>query len=176
MRRIALFTMVASLGLVAGAAAQDPFGDVSMEPRPEEYVHWDADAFQRFQVELEEDLQSGGGIWDTSFVYLNALPGADHRPHDVQVIHRAGYTQPEIHETKWDIYVVLDGEGTARIGGTRVNYVADRPHEGQRPELDGAREFQVTKGDILHVPARVWHQVVTAPDASITYALINVHE
>jgi ribosomal protein L16 Arg81 hydroxylase len=46
----------------------------------------------------------------------------------------------------------------------------------QRPRLDGAREFALTKGDILHVPARVWHQVVTEPSGSITYALINVFE
>ena len=46
----------------------------------------------------------------------------------------------------------------------------------QRPRLDGAREFPLVKGDILHVPARVWHQVVTEPGESITYALINVFE
>ena len=29
-------------------------------------------------------------------------------------------------------------------------------------------------GDMLHVPARSWHQVLTEEGESITYALINV--
>ena len=63
------------------------------------------------------------------------------------------------------------------IGGERVNWIDDgRPQEEQRPRLSGAQEFQVTKGDMLHVPARSWHQVLTEDGESITYALINVFE
>lgn len=156
--------------------AQDPFGDVPVEPRPSEYLLWDAESFATFKQELEADLRAGNGIWDTPFVVSAALPRADHRPHDIQIIHRAGYTQPEIHATKWDIYVILDGSGTVRLGGERVNWIEGRPPEGQRPQLSGAQEFQVTEGDMLHVPARVWHQVVVDEGASITYALINVFE
>ena len=36
--------------------------------------------------------------------------------------------------------------------------------------------FEVTEGDILHVPARSWHQVVVPEGGAITYALINVFE
>ena len=44
------------------------------------------------------------------------------------------------------------------------------------PQLEGAHEFEVTEADILHVPARSWHQVVVPEGGSITYALINVFE
>jgi mannose-6-phosphate isomerase-like protein (cupin superfamily) len=169
-------TAVAGLLLAATPTAQDPFKDVPVEPRPSEHIHWDASAFERFKTELTGKLGAGEGIWGTPFVVLNALPRADHRPHDVQIIHRAGYTQPEIHTNKWDIYVILDGSGTARIGGKRVNYVDGQPHASQKPQLEGAQEFRVTKGDIVHVPARTWHQVVVEPGSSITYALINVIE
>jgi hypothetical protein len=97
-------------------------------------------------------LREGRGIWGTPFVVTNALPRAPHRRHDVQIIHRAGYTQPEIHwvdaAAKWDIDVILDGSGSALIGGERVNRVAGRPPEEQRPQLKGAQQFRVTKGDI----------------------------
>ena len=63
-----------------------------------------------------------------------------------------------------------------RVGGERVNWIEGRPPEEQRPQLEGAQEFQVTEGDILHVPARSWHQVVVPDGSSITYALINVFE
>ena len=94
----------------------------------------------------------------------------------MQIIHRAGYTQPEIHASKWDIYVIVDGSGTALIGGERVNWTDGRPPEEQRPQLRGAQEFRVTVGDMVHVPARVWHQIQVKPGDSITYALINVIE
>ncbi|MEQ8952897.1 MAG: cupin domain-containing protein, partial [Gammaproteobacteria bacterium] len=121
-------------------------------------------------------LDSGEGIFGTQFVFDRVFEAADHRPHNISIVHRSGYTQPEIHETKWDIYVILDGSGTAHIGGARVGWVDGRAVEQQRPQLQGAREYQVSKGDILHVPARVWHQVVTPEDTSITYALINIFE
>ena len=164
------------LALAAPAAAQDPFADVPNEPRPDEFLHWDAEAVAGFQGELDEALGNGEGIWGTPFVVATALARADHRPHSVQIIHRAGYTQPEIHTTKWDLYVVLKGAGTVRVGGERVNWVEGQPPEGQRPQLEGAEDFEVTEGDILHVPARSWHQVVVAEGESITYALINVFE
>ena len=75
---------------------------------------------------------------------------------------------------------------TAKIGEGEVCRARDTqclcpqidrlPPEEQQPQLSGAREFQVTKGDMLHVPARVWHQVVVEDEKSLTYALINVIE
>jgi len=175
MRLVPFITL--SLGLCFGNAfAQDPFADVTNEPRPSEFIHWDAGSFAEFKGELEDQLREGPGILGTPFTVLDALPRVGHRRHDVQIIHRAGYTQPEIHETKWDIYVILDGSGTALLGGERVNWVEGLPREEQRPELSGAQEFPITRGDILHVPARSWHQVKVPDGESITYALINVFE
>ena len=175
MRFISFMTLFVGLGF-GNAFAQDPFADVTNEPRPSEFIHWDAGSVAEFKGELEDQLREGPGILGTPFAVLNALPRADHRRHDVQIIHRAGYTQPEIHETKWDIYVILDGSGTALLGGERVNWVEGLPREEQRPELSGAQEFPITRGDILHVPARSWHQVKVPDGESITYALINVFE
>ena len=174
MRFLYSLAILTCLGSAAMVLAQDVFEGIPVEPRPSEYIHWDAEAFAEFQSRLEQDLRDGNGIWETKFGYANALPRAEHRSHDVQIIYRSGYTQPEIHANKWDIYVILDGSGTARIGGERVNWIDGLPPEQQSPRLEGAEEFQVTVGDMLHVPARVWHQMVTEPDESITYALINV--
>ncbi len=177
MRLLCSHTVLACLAIAQSVLAQDAFEGIPVEPRPSEYIHWDAESFAAFQNELEGQLREGPGIFGTQFVYLNALEPDDDRHHNVQIIHRSGYTQPEIHATKWDIYVILDGSGTAFLGGERVNWIADgRPQEQQRPQLSGAREFQVTQGDMLHVPARVWHQMLTEPGESITYALINVIE
>ena len=175
MRPFLLMTLLVGLS-PANAFAQDPFGDVTNEPRPSEFIQWDDDAFREFKGTLESQLREGPGIFGTPFAVLNALPEASHRRHTVQIIHRSGYTQPEIHETKWDIYVILDGSGTALLGGQRVNWVEGLANEDQRPELAGAQSFSFSTGDILHVPARSWHQVRVADGASVTYALINVFE
>lgn len=158
-------------GVILG---QDVFQGISSEPRPEEYFHWDSNSYAGIKDELEQDLRDGNGIFGTDFVYLNGLPAEEYRVHNIQFIHRSGYTQPEIHQNKWDIYIIVDGRGTARIGGERINFVEGGSNEGQYPELEGAQEYSVTTGDILHVPARVWHQMITLPDESITYALINI--
>jgi mannose-6-phosphate isomerase-like protein (cupin superfamily) len=171
----ALFALV-FLTVPAGASAQDRFGSVLVEPRPEEYLHWDAEAFAAVQRELEQRIEEGSRIWNTRFVFTSVLPEAEHRPHDISIVHREGYTQPEIHELKWDLYVILDGSGTVLVGGERVGWVDGRPAEEQRPGLAGAQAFRVTEGDLVHVPARVWHQVVLEPGARMTYALINVNE
>ena len=176
MRHTGILIVLACLALPATAAAQDPFAGVPNEPRPAEYLHWNAEAVAGFQGELDQTLRNGEGIWGTPFAVETALPRADHRPHSVQIIHRAGYTQPEIHTTKWDLYVVLQGAGTVLVGGERVNWIEGQPPEGQRPQLEGATAFDVAEGDILHVPARSWHQVEVPAGGSITYALINVFE
>ncbi len=171
-----LLLLVFGIGSGVTTVAQDPFAGVSEEPRPSEYIHWDAEYFSQVKNGLQQRLENGEGIFGTQFVFDRVFQAADHRPHNISIVHRSGYTQPEIHELKWDIYVILDGSGTAHIGGDRVGWIDGRPVEEQRPRLEGAEEYQVTKGDILHVPARVWHQVVTDPETSITYALINIFE
>lgn len=156
--------------------AQDIFGGVTNDPMPSEYLLWNAETVAGIRGELQQSLLAGEGLWGTDFVFERVLQEADHRPHSMSIVHRSGYTQPEIHELKWDLYVILEGSGTARLGGERVGWVSGLPTEQQRPELEGYQEFTVSKGDILHVPARTWHQLVTDPDSSITYALINIFE
>jgi mannose-6-phosphate isomerase-like protein (cupin superfamily) len=176
MRLPSVLTAIAGLAVASGASAQDPFGSVTVEPRPEEYLHWDAAAFAAKKAELQERLREGDGIFGTQFVYDRVLEAAEYRPHNISIVYREGYTQPEIHEEKWDLYVVVDGSGTLLVGGMRTNWVDGLPQNEQRPVLTGAQEFHVTKGDVVHVPARVWHQLVLPEGQAMTYMLINVME
>jgi len=177
MRLVAPTVLVAALLMRAPASAQDTFGSVTVEPRPEEYLHWDAAAVAAKKAELEQRIERGDGIRGTGFAFDRVLEAADYRPHSMSIVVRQGYTQPEIHELKWDLYVILEGSGTLLMGGERTGWVDDgRPPEEQHPGLRGATEFRVTKGDILHVPARVWHQLVLPEGQEMTYALINVNE
>ena len=90
MRFLCSLMVLACLGIPASVLAQDVFEGIPVEPRPSEYLHWDAEAFAEFQNELEGQLRDGPGIFGTQFVYLNALPRDEDRHHDVQIIHRSG--------------------------------------------------------------------------------------
>ncbi len=168
--------LLACSAFAAPLSAQDAFSHVTVEPRPEEHLHWDAGAIATMRSELEGRLAGGGGIWGTGFAFDRVIDDADYRPHSMSIVLREGYTQPEIHQLKWDIYVVLEGSGTVLMGGQRTGWVDGRPAEEQRPALTGAEAFPVTKGDIIHVPARVWHQLLLAEGQSMPYALININE
>lgn len=176
MRLRTLFSLTL-LSFAPSLSAQTLVSEVTVEPRPEEYLHWDAAAIAAKQAELAERIESGRGIFGTGFAYDNVLAGAPHRPHYMSIVHRVGYTQPEIHELKWDMYFFLEGSGTILIGGERTGWIDDgRPTSEQHPMLTGAQAFQVTAGDIVHVPARVWHQVVLPEGESMTYAILNIME
>lgn len=168
--------LLVCFALAPSLSAQDAFGSVTVEPRPEEYLHWDADAYEAKKAELEKRLADGSGIWGTGFAFDRVIQAADYRPHSMSIVLRRGYTQPEIHQLKWDLYVILEGSGTILVGGERTGWLEGRPPEEQHPELDGAQAFHVTEGDIVHVPARVWHQVVLDEGQEMMYALINVNE
>ena len=84
-------------------------------------------------------MRDGEGIWGTDFVFERVLQEAEHRPHSMSIVHRSGYTQPEIHEFKWDMYVILDGTGIVRMGGERVGW-----KEGLPPERKNFRHWYMT--------------------------------
>ncbi|MEX2583641.1 MAG: hypothetical protein WD766_10220 [Gemmatimonadota bacterium] len=168
---LALLALLSSFG---SAPAQDPFGSVTNAPMPEEFIHWDAESFDEIRQALEEEIENGYRTWGTRFVFESVLPQAPYRHHDISIVHREGYTQPEIHETKWDLYVILDGSGTLLVGGNREGWVDGRQPEEQRPWLEGATAFEVTVGDVVNVPAKSWHQVVLEEGRKMTYMLINV--
>ena len=138
-----------------------------------EYIHWDAASLQAFHDQLTKQLSDDP---DSGLAFTDALPRSDARRHYVQVIHRSGYSRPEIHPEITDVYVILGGSGTLIVGGERVDWVEGQPRESQTPRIDGGQRFQVAKGDIINVPFGTWHQTVLEPGESVTYAIIKVIE
>ena len=54
---------VLALVLTPRVLAQDPFQGVPMEPRPSEYLLWDAKAAAGFKAKLEGTLRADSGLW-----------------------------------------------------------------------------------------------------------------
>ena len=92
------------------------------------------------------------------------------------VAHREGSGLAEIHDREADIMVISEGEITMVYGGTIVDGKTTGPGETRGSAIKGGTEVKLGAGDILHIPAKVAHQMKLAPGAKVTYFVAKVVE
>jgi mannose-6-phosphate isomerase-like protein (cupin superfamily) len=88
--------------------------------------------------------------------------------------HREGSGLAEIHDTQADVMVISKGQVTMVYGGTVVDGKTTAPGETRGPAIKGGTEVKLGPGDILHIPARVPHQMKLDPGAQVTYFVTKV--
>jgi mannose-6-phosphate isomerase-like protein (cupin superfamily) len=80
----------------------------------------------------------------------------------------------EIH-ANWDDYLfVIDGSGTVMTGGTAVDAKSGDDGEVRGTRIEGGAPTPMHKGDVIHISAKVPHQVVLAPGETVTYYVVKV--
>ena len=92
------------------------------------------------------------------------------------VAHRAGSGLAELHDKEADIMVISRGEVTMVYGGTIVEGKTTAPGETRGPSIAGGTEVKLGPGDVLHIPAKVPHQMKLASGAQVTYFVTKVVE
>jgi mannose-6-phosphate isomerase-like protein (cupin superfamily) len=90
------------------------------------------------------------------------------------VAHREGSGLAEIHDTEADIMVISRGQVTMVYGGTIVDGKTTGPGETRGPAIKGGTEVKLGPGDVLHIPAKVPHQMKLDPGAQVTYFVTKV--
>lgn len=90
------------------------------------------------------------------------------------VAHREGSGLAEIHDTQADIMVISKGEITMVYGGTIVDGKTTAPGETRGPAIKGGTEVKLGPGDVLHIPAKVPHQMKLDPGKQVTYFVAKV--
>lgn len=90
------------------------------------------------------------------------------------VAHREGSGLAEVHDTQADIMVISKGEITMVYGGTIVDGKTTAPGETRGPAIKGGTEVKLGPGDILHIPAKVAHQMKLDPGKQVTYFVTKV--
>ena len=77
----------------------------------------------------------------------------------VAIQHEAGKAaaSAEIHDASDDVYYVLEGSATLTLGGTLVSPKEAEPGEWRGPRIEGGRNFDVKKGDLVVVPRGTPH-------------------
>lgn len=68
----------------------------------------------------------------------------------------------EIHDASDDVYYVLEGTATLTLGGRLEAPKEVEPGEWRGPRIEGGRNFEVKKGDLVIVPRGTPHMRSTA--------------
>jgi mannose-6-phosphate isomerase-like protein (cupin superfamily) len=92
------------------------------------------------------------------------------------VAHREGSGLAEWHEKEADVMFISAGQMTVVYGGTIVDAKTTAPGEMRGPSIRGGTEAKLGAGDVLHIPAKVAHQMILAPGAKATYVVTKVVE
>jgi mannose-6-phosphate isomerase-like protein (cupin superfamily) len=82
----------------------------------------------------------------------------------------------ELHEKFADFYVVVEGQATLVTGGQMVNGKPTAPGEVRGDSITDGKETKLKKGDIVHIPANIPHQLMLANGDTFQYFIIKVQE
>lgn len=92
------------------------------------------------------------------------------------IAHREGSGLAEWHEKQADVIVISSGQITMVYGGTIPDGKTTAPGEMRGASIQGGTEAKLGPGDVLHIPAKVPHQMMLAPGAQVTYFVTKVVE
>ena len=92
------------------------------------------------------------------------------------IAHREGSGLAEWHEKQADVMFISSGRVTMVYGGTVVDAKTTAPGEMRGPSIKGGTEARLGPGDVLHIPAKVAHQMILAPGTKVTYFVTKVVE
>ena len=132
---------------------------------PEGFGLWKGSAVAKSGTELAGKIDDQKFAWQSLGTYGNHLIG---------ISHREGDGSAELHETQTDIMVVDEGEATLVVGGTMVNPKTVKPHEVRGSSIEGGETKQLGPGDIVHIPAKVPHQLKIKSGTKFAYTVVKV--
>ena len=87
--------------------------------------------------------------------------------------HRTGPGQVEVHEKETDVLYVVEGHATFVTGGTMEGGKVSKPGQMLGSGIDGGEIHQLTKGDVIVVPAGTPHWFKEVPEP-ISYYVVKV--
>lgn len=94
--------------------------------------------------------------------------------HYLMLAQREATGSAEVHEHEADIFVIEEGDASLITGGKMVNPHTQKPGEIRGTSIDGGDTREVAKGDIIHIPAGVPHQLLIGNTKPFTYFVIKV--
>ena len=154
MKALCLF-VIAWVACTAVAAAGDPEG----------FAIWKGAVVENARRDLASKMDDHKFAW---------LPMGTYPNHYFGVSHREGNGGAELHQTQVDIWIVEDGEATLVLGGTIVDPKTVKPNEIRGKSVAGGETYQLSKGDVVHIPPNVPHELRIPSGKTFTYLVIKV--
>jgi quercetin dioxygenase-like cupin family protein len=127
-----------------------------------------------------------GGAGEPPVTYIGhdkvtaALTGQTHsgplvKASDLLVMgaHRAEDGKVELHDKETDVFYIVDGEATFITGGKMVGGKVTSPGQWLGTDIVGGQVHQLTKGDVMVIPAGIPHWFKVVPH-SISYFVVKV--
>ena len=140
---------------------------VGQEPAPAVFEHWSAASLKQLGQTLSQEAAK-----DSHHLAVRQLSDF---PNELFLLgRREADGQVEWHETQADVFVVQSGSATLLVGGTMVNGEIVAPHEKRNGSIQGGVRQKLSAGDIIHIPARVPHQLLLEGAHEFTYFVIKV--
>lgn len=96
--------------------------------------------------------------------------------HSTMLVLRERDGESELHQDFADLFIVVDGKAELWTGGKMQNARQTDQGEQRGSGLVEAAHVLISKGDIVHIPAGVPHQVRVTKGMSITYFVLKASE
>jgi mannose-6-phosphate isomerase-like protein (cupin superfamily) len=100
----------------------------------------------------------------------------DYNSHAIKLSVRTASGGAEVHAYQDDIFVVVQGKATLITGGNLVNAKSRNDGETTGDSIQDGMSQTIIKGDIVHVPAGMPHQLIVAPTDGYSAIVIKVKE
>lgn len=94
--------------------------------------------------------------------------------HLTMIARREADGSAEIHETQVDFFFVQSGTATLVYGGELPGAKTTAPGELRGPAVKGGERKTLNPGDVVHIPAKVPHQLLVPQGQEFTYFVIKV--
>jgi mannose-6-phosphate isomerase-like protein (cupin superfamily) len=101
---------------------------------------------------------------------------SDYHNHYTMISLRTKNGGAEIHLQYADIFIVLRGKATLVTGGTVADPQTVSPGEIRGTAINGGARLTLAKGDFVHIPANVPHQLLLENNSEFVYFVIKVQE
>jgi mannose-6-phosphate isomerase-like protein (cupin superfamily) len=94
--------------------------------------------------------------------------------HSFMIAHREGDGEAEVHETQADVFFVQTGEATLVVGGEVKDGRTAAKGEIRGPSITGGEKKKLGAGDVVHIPAKVPHQLLVETGKQFTYMIVKI--
>ncbi len=139
-----------------------------MASDPQGYYHWSASQLKSYEKDLAAKIDQAASV------KVAGLPLASQGQYMFSLSHRENSGRAEMHDSENDIFVVESGEATLVVGGKLVS--PERVAKGQTlaKGIKGGTRQRLGTGDVVHIPAKMPHQLLLDSGKPFTYFVIKI--